>query len=278
MAVTIIIDAGCDLMVSEAQDMGVILVPMTIHFADLSYRAGFDISHDEFYKKLAASKELPTTSQPTPYDFSCAYEQIPQGDEAVVICVSSALSGTYQSACIAAQNYDNVHILDSCSATIGQRLLLNYADVLRRDGCSAAQIVSKLEDVKQKLVLFGAVDTLEYLIKGGRLSKAAGIAGTVLGVRPILTIHDGILDVYAKARGAKQAIKVIIDAVYAAGVDTTMPAIIGYTGTDASVMNPYRDVSVDMWNGLVPETVQIGSTIGTHAGPGLVGVAFFKKN
>ncbi len=278
MAVSLIVDAGCDLMVSEARDMGITLVPMTIHFGDHSYRAGFDISHDAFYKKLVDSTELPTTSQPTPYDFACAYAQIPQGGEAVVICVSSALSGTYQSACIAAQEYDNVHIVDSYSATIGQRLLLNYADILRRNGCSAVQIVSKLEDAKRKLVLYGAVDTLEYLIKGGRLSKAAGIVGTVLGVRPILTIHDGILDVHAKARGSKQAIKMIADAVSATDIDTTMPTIMGYTGADPAIVTPYLDASSDVWNGFVPETVQIGSTIGTHAGPGLVGVAFFKKN
>lgn len=279
MAVRLITDSGCDLSAAQAKELGVILVPMTVHFGVEEYRSGIDLSTDEFFDKLAQVKELPTTSQPTPMAFEEEYKKIrDSGDQAVVICISSALSGTYQSAVIAAEDYaDCVWVVDTLNVTIGQRLLLQYALELTRQDLNAAEIVQILESQKGRICVIGAVDTLTYLIKGGRLSMAAGLAGTVLGIRPVLTVKDGALAVLGKARGAKAANALVNNTIQELGIDFSMPGLIGYTGKDRSIADNYLANPENPWVGRSMPICAIGSTIGTHTGPGLLGVAFFKK-
>lgn len=280
MAVKLITDSGCDLTAAQASDLGIALVPMTVHFEDGEYLSGVDLTTDEFFDKLALAKELPTTSQPTPAAFEAEYKKVRQsGDQAVVVCISSALSGTYQSAMIAAEEYsDCIYVVDTLNVTIGQRILLEYAMVLQKDGCTAAEIVQRLEQVKERVCVLGAVDTLTYLIKGGRLSKAAGLAGTVLGIRPVLAVKDGALAVVGKARGPKAANAMVNNLIKDAGIDRTMPCLLGYTGKDASIVQNYLEGTDNPWSDCAMPVVAIGSTIGTHTGPGLLGVAFFKKS
>ena len=142
MAVKLITDSGCDLSVTEAAELDVLLVPMTVRFGQEEFRSGLDITNEEFYDKLTGSSELPTTSQPTPYDFESVYQKvIAAGDEAVVLCVSSDLSGTYQSASIAADGLEDwIHVVDTRVVTVVQRLLLEYAIYLRSQNATAAQI------------------------------------------------------------------------------------------------------------------------------------------
>ena len=279
MSVKLIIDAGCDLSKDQAQNLGVILVPMTVRFGVEEYRSGIDLSHEEFYNKLASAKELPTTSQPTPYDFEQVYQQVKeQGDEAVVLCVSSALSGTYQSATIAAADFEDcIYVVDTRAVSIAQKILLDYAISLKNHGATAKEITEELEKKKQDVCAYGAVDTLEYLIKGGRLSKAAGAVGSVLGIRPVLHLHEGGLAVAGKARGAKAAITMTHNLVSEVGVDYSMPLGVGYTGNDASVITPYMEAPNSVWTGYDVPIYNVGSTVGTHTGPGLFIVAFFKK-
>ena len=279
MSVRIIIDSGCDLNQAEARALGVTLIPMTIHFGNREYRAGIDLTNEEFYKLLAEATELPTTSQPTPYDFETAFQNVKDsGDEAVVLCISSALSGTYQSAMIAAADYsDCVYVVDTRAVTVAQRLLLEYAIALRNHGAGAREIASEVERKKGEVCAFGAVETLEYLIKGGRLSKAAGTVGSVLGIRPVLCLSDGALEVAGKARGAKGAITMTHNLIAQIGVDFTMPVGLGYTGSDPAVAEPYLSVPNSVWNGHDIPVYNVGSTVGTHTGPGLFLVAFFKK-
>ena len=280
MAVKLIIDAGCDLTQAEANSIGVTLIPMTIHFDNREYRSGIDISNEEFYHLLEKCKELPTTSQPTPYEYEVVFQKVRAcGDEAVVLCVSSALSGTYQSAMIAAADYsDCIHVVDTQAVTVAQRILLNYALSLKKHGASAIEIAAELERKKKDVCVFGAVDTLEYLIRGGRLSKAAGAVGSVLGVRPILCLSDGALSVAAKARGAKAAISMTHQLTADIGVDHAMPVAIGYTGNDPAVVEPYLEASNSVWGGQAIPVYNVGSTVGTHTGPGLFIVSFFKKS
>ena len=280
MAVKLIIDAGSDLNHAQAEELGVILVPMTIRFGHEEFRSGVDISNEEFYNKLATGKELPTTSQPTPYDFESVYQRInADGDEAVVLCVSSALSGTYQSACIAADGYENcVHVVDTRAVSGGQRILLDYALSLKKYGATAGEIAMQLEEKKQDICVFGAVETLEYLIKGGRLSKTAGAVGSVLGIRPVLCLKDGALEVVGKARGPKAAIAMVHKQLETIGVDDSMPLALGYTGDDATVVNPFVAAGGSLWQDQNIPVYNVGSTVGTHTGPGLFLVAFFKKS
>ena len=280
MAVKLIIDAGCDLSQAQAQDLGVILVPMTVHFGDEEYRSGIDLTHEEFYNKLAKSKELPTTSQPTPYHFEQVFQQVKDsGNEAVVLCVSSSLSGTFQSATIAAADFsDCIYVVDTRAVSIAQKILLDYAISLKKHGACAKEIAAELEKKKADVCAYGAVDTLEYLMKGGRLSKAAGAVGSVLGIRPILYLSNGELAVAGKARGPKAAITMTHNLIAEVGIDYSMPVGIGYTGNDASVIDPYLNARNSVWSGYDVPVYNVGSTVGTHTGPGLFIVAFFKKS
>ena len=280
MAVTIIIDAGCDLTQQQAKELNVELIPMSIHFADQEYQSGVDLSNEDFYRKLATAKELPHTSQPTPYLFECAYQKVKEnGNEAVVLCISSALSGTYQSAVIASNGYeDRVHIVDTQAVSVAQKIMLDYALKLRDHGVSASEIAEALEAKKADVCAFGAVDTLEYLIKGGRLSKAAGAVGSMLGIRPVLKLSDGALTIAGKARGVKATITMTNKFMAECGIDFSMPIGIGYTGNDPSVLQPFLQAENTPWNGCNLPQYQVGSTVGTHTGPGLFIAAFFRKS
>ena len=279
MAVKLIIDAGSDLSKVQAESLGVMFIPMTIRFGEEEYRSGIDISNEEFYQKLATSKEAPTTSQPTPFDFEQAYEEvIRNGDEAVVLCVSSALSGTYQSATIAADGYeDRIHVIDTKAVSLGQKILLDYAIHLKEQGLSAKEIAAELENKKTDIRVYGAVETLEYLIRGGRLSKAAGVVGSMLGIRPVLYLSDGELAVAGKARGPKAAIAMTHKLIAEVGVDDTLPFAIGYTGSDPSVLEPFLNATDSVWRGKNVSIFNVGSTVGSHSGPGLFLAAFFRK-
>lgn len=280
MAVILITDSGCDLDIVQAQELDVTLIPMTVRFGDEEYLSGVNLSKEDFYKKLVESEELPTTSQPTPYDFEQVFQNVKNGGhEAVVLCVSSALSGTYQSACIAADGFEDcIHVVDSKAVSIAQKILLDYAICLRKQGFNAPKIAAALESKKQDVCAFGAVDTLEYLIKGGRLSKAAGAVGSMLGIRPVLTLSDGALVVAGKARGPKASISMTNKLMADTGIDFSMPFGIGYTGNDPAIIEPYLDSTDSVWADHAATVYHVGSTVGTHAGPGLFITAFFKKS
>lgn len=280
MAVKLIIDAGSDLTVAQAKELDVTLIPMSVRFGSEEYLSGVDITNEEFYNRLTKEKELPTTSQPTPYAFEEVYQQVVDaGDEAVVLCVSSALSGTYQSACIAADGLeDRIFVVDTRAVSVAEKILLDYAISLRNHGANAQAIAAELEKKKEDVCVFGAVETLEYLIKGGRLSKTAGAVGSVLGIRPVLHLVDGALEVAGKARGAKAAITMTHQFISDVGIDFTMPCGLGYTGNDPKVLSPFLEAQNASWSGQDIPVYNVGSTVGTHTGPGLFLVAFFKKS
>ena len=280
MAVKFIIDAGCDLTQQQAESMGVTFIPMIVRFGEEEYRSGVDITNEEFYEKLTSSKEIPTTSQPTPFEFEQAYKKIVnQGDDAVVLCVSSALSGTYQSATIAAADYESrVFVIDTRAVSLGEKILLDYALLLQQQGMSAKEIAAELERKKNDIRVYGAVDTLEYLIRGGRLSKAAGAVGSMLGIRPVLFLTDGGLGVAGKARGPKAAITMSHKLMSDVGIDYSLPYAIGYTGCDASVLDNFLNAPDSVWSGKDAPIFNVGSTVGTHTGPGLFLAAFFQKS
>lgn len=276
MAVQLIIDSASDLTREEAKALGVKLIPIPINFGEQEYLSGVNITQEEFYNKLASCKELPTTSQPAPYEFEKAFREVKEaGDEAVVLCISSALSGTYQSARAIAQDYsDCVWVVDTLSVTIGQRLLLDYALQLREKGYNAKRLAEEIENAKTRLTVYGIVNTLDYLVKGGRLSKAAGAAGTLLGIRPVLTVRDGVLQVISKARGIKAAHAALNKLVEETTQDTNMPSMVAHTGTDDADLTAFLE-SADLKWSMVPRGI-VGSTVGTHTGPHLICLGYFK--
>lgn len=279
MSVKIIIDSTNDL--STENKSRVTTVPVTIRFGNTEYVDGIDINTTEFYEKLIENDVLPTTSQPTPDSFENVYKTIKEnGDEAVVITISSKLSGTFQSANIAAEDYrDCIYIVDSGSVAIGGGILAEYAIRLADEGKTAKEIYDELTKVKENICIVALLDTLEYLKKGGRISATAAIAGSLLSIKPVINVVDGVINTLGKARGSKQGNNLLVKEIQqAGGVDFSMP-LLGYTGLTDVLLKKYIEDSTYLWEESVntlPSTI-IGSAIGTHAGPGAVAVAFFRK-
>jgi DegV family protein with EDD domain len=201
-------------------------------------------------------------------------------ESAVVITISSKLSGTYQSANIAAEDFENIYVVDSGTGAIGSGILTELALQLVDEGLNAKEIAAKLEEEKEKIVIIALVDTLEYLQKGGRVSKTVALAGTMLNIKPVLSVIDGEISMLGKARGTKIGNKMLIQEIEkAGGMDLNKPVLYGYTGISDEMMAKFIEDSRCLWETALDNVrfTTIGSVIGTHAGPGAVAAAFFKK-
>lgn len=278
--ITIITDSASD--ISQNNNKGVTVLPMTITFGEENYEDGVSLTPDSFYMKLIESSALPKTSQVSPYAFGQAYENsLKSADYVIVITLSSKLSGTYQSACIAAEDYDGrVFVIDSENVTVGEQILIDYALSLIDKGIEVNTIVSQLNTIKKRIRLVALLDTLEYLKKGGRISSGAAFLGNVLSIKPVIAIVDGEVSFLGKARGSKQGNNFLIQQVDTyGGIDYSLPVLLGYTGCSTVLMDKYIKDSSSLWEGRipVPDVIQVGATIGTHIGPGGIAVAFFSK-
>ena len=278
MSVKIIVDSTADL-IPEVEER-VTVVPLTIHFGQREYVDGITINSREFYEMLVESDELPTTSQATPFVFEEAFaEAVKDGSEVVCITCTSKLSGTYQSAVIAAEEFGGkVHVVDSKTIALGSSILTQYALELVDRGLSAEEIVWKLMQKREKIRLIAMLDTLEYLKKGGRISKTVAFAGGLLNIKPVVCIEDGEIRILGKARGSRQGNNLLVQEIQkAGGVDFTKPLLLGYTGLSDALLQKYIADSAGLWEEYRKELPirVVGSVVGTHAGPGAVAVAFF---
>lgn len=279
MKTRIIVDSTADLMPEYKERVSV--VPLTVHFGDQEYIDGVTIDHKMFYEKLVESDVLPTTSQATPDSFMKEFDKVKEaGESAVVITLASNFSGTYQSAVIAAEDYDNIYVVDSTSCAMGSGILVELAFKLLDSGMSAEEIAKTLEEEKKKIIIVALVDTLEYLKKGGRVSKTVAFAGAVLNIKPVLSVTDGEISMLGKARGSKMGNNLLVQEIEkSGGVDFTKPVLLGYSGISDALLLKYIEDSRHIWEGNLDEVryTTVGSVIGTHVGPGAVVVAFFKK-
>ncbi len=280
MNVRIIVDSSTD--VAETYLNRLQVVPLTLRFGEEEFYDGVTIHKEEFYRRLVESDELPTTSQATPDTFDRVFREVAaNGDSAVVICLSSKLSGTYQSACIAAESYDNIYVVDSLSVAIGTGVLAQYAVDCADAGLSAREIAEKLEQKKGDVTVIALLDTLEYLKKGGRISKTVAFAGGVLNIKPVVTVQDGAVALIGKARGSRNGNNLLVEKIdQSGGVDFSLPVLLGYTGLNSALLDKYVEDSRGLWAeeiDAIPKTL-LCSIIGTHVGPGAVAVAFFRKN
>ena len=279
MSVRIVIDSTADVLPEVRERLHV--VPLTVHFGDQEYVDGVTIHHKQFYEMLVESDVLPTTSQPSPEAFASVYREAQQaGDQVVVLTVSSKLSGTCQSVTIAAADFpDMVWVVDTQTVAIGSGILAQLALKLKAQGLSAPEIAARLELERENVRVIALLDTLEYLKKGGRISKTVAFAGGLLSIKPVVTIQDGEIVILGKARGSKQGNNLLVSEIQkAGGVDFNKPVMLGYTGLSDALLEKYVLDSGDLWNGhgdCLQSTI-IGSVIGTHAGPGAIAVAFFK--
>ncbi|MBQ4547257.1 MAG: DegV family protein [Oscillospiraceae bacterium] len=280
MSIKIVLDSTADLLPELAEKFDV--VHLTVNFGEEEFIDGVTITRDEFYAKLIESDVMPTTSQASPEAFENVFGKIAEnGDEVIAITVASKLSGTYQSACIAASEFPGkVRVIDSKTVAIGTAILAEYALSLVESGLSADEITAKIEEKRGDIRIVALIDTLEYLKKGGRLSKTAAFAGTLLNLKPVVSVEDGEISVLGKARGSKQGNNFLVKEIEKdGGVDFSMPVLSGYTGHDKYMLEKYVEDSRFLWEGNV-ETLRetcIGSVIGTHVGPGAIAVAFFRQ-
>lgn len=276
MATKIIIDSTVDM--SAQLRSRTHIVPLIVRFGEEEYQDGVTINYEQFYEKLAVCTDLPTSSQPSPDAFEAAYQAVTDaGDEAVVLTISSKLSGTYQSACIAAEEFSNIYVVDSMTAAIGTGALAQYALQLAETGMDAKSVWARLEEVKGDVKLLAVLDTLEFLKRGGRLSATAAMAGSLLNIKPVITIADGSIAVVGKARGLRRGNAMLTEQIEAAGgIDPNMPLVLGYTGVSDELLRAYMSENPQLSKDTC--VTPIGSTIGTHVGPGAYAVAFFRKH
>lgn len=274
--IRILTDSGSDLCPPFPQNLTVI--PLTIHFGPEEYRDGETIDHKTFYEKLLSNKELPTTSLIPPGQFQAAFEKAREAGETVIaVVLSSKLSGTYQSAVLAAQEFDNVYVVDSMNATLGEQILVKYALQLAEQGLSAQEVVAELERSKSHVNLMGLPGTLEFLRRGGRMSKTIAVLGSALSIKPVLRLVDGVVVMVGKARGFKNGYSYLSQEVTKSGVDFTKPLCLGYTGLSDALLQRYIEDSRAIWEGKIDKLPisTVGATIGTHVGPDAVIVSFF---
>ena len=280
MNVRIIVDSTAD--VTDEIRAKLSVVPLTVHFGEQEYVDGITINHKQFYEMLVETDVLPTTSQPSPEAFAQVFRQAQEaGEQVVALTVSSKLSGTCQSAMIAAADFpDSVWVVDTKTVAIGCGILAELAVQLKEEGLSAEEIVARLEEERENIRVIALLDTLEYLKKGGRISKTVAFAGGLLSIKPVVTIQDGEIHILGKARGSKQGNNLLVTEIQkAGGVDFTKPLMLGYTGLSDALLEKYVLDSGALWDGHGDciQSTPIGSVIGTHAGPGAIAVAFFKQ-
>lgn len=280
--VKIMIDSGSDISAKEAEELGIIMVPIEVQFEDGEYLDGLDLLPAEFYEKLAQSKNIPHTSLINEFRWHEAYEKATaNGDEVVAIVLSSKISGTFKCAQDAAKDFEGkVYVVDSLSATLGQRVLSQYALRLVNEGKSAKEVAEKLEEKISKLHVYAMIDTLKYLKKGGRISATTAFFGELLGIKPIAGLIDGEVKVVGKEKGSKKAnlaLKSLVEK--SGGIDFSMPYGILWTGNDTTLRDNFVEDAAELWSGDSADIQQhmMGCTIGTHIGPGAFGIVYFEK-
>ena len=282
MAVKFIIDSASDILPEECDRLGLIHLPMKVIFGTEEFADAVDMTHQEFYEKLIESDVLPTTCQIPPAEFAEACEKvIAAGNEAVVVTVSGKLSGTYQSAMIAAMEYPGkVFVVDSRSVSLGQRILIQHGLALAEQGFGAEDIARMLEFQREKIRVMALLDTLEYLKKGGRISSTVALAGTLLSIKPVIGLDDGAVAMIGKARGSKQGnnlLRLLIS--QCGGINFNMPFCLAYSGLNDSMLQKYIADSAELWQGKTQNlpVATVGCAIGAHAGPGAIAIAFFEN-
>ena len=274
--IKLLVDSSSDCKIDDGIIDG--FVPISVNIDGKEYQSGVDLTSDQFYELLMSAKEFPRTSQPSPQAFIEIFEQVKaDGDQLIYLCLSSRLSGTYQGALIAKEmvDYDNIYIVDTLGATHIIGVLASYARSLINKGCTAGEIADKCEELKGKIKVYAGLDTLEYLYKGGRLSRASATVGELTGIKPIITVSDGAVDSIGKCLGKIRAMNFILDKVKSHEINPDFPIYSLYTyGTEncETLEQKLGD------NGYaIAERLQIGSTIGTHVGPGVYAVLFVEN-
>ncbi|MCI8439968.1 MAG: DegV family protein [Oscillospiraceae bacterium] len=280
MGIRIITDSSADFDLAAAKRRGVGVVPMSIQFGGASFVDGKSITHDLFYRLLQERKENPSTSQPSPADFLRVFEEAKAASEpAVVILLSGALSGTLQSAEVAKEmcGYDPIYIVDSMTATAGIQILVNYACKLRDSGLPAPEIAQAVENIKDKVRIFAVIDTLEYLRRGGRLTGLQAGLGAMARLKPVIAVRDGKVSIVGKALGTGAAVKQLMKLLTEHPVDDAYPSYFLYSDDKSREELLLPKLKGQNMLPLRLHYSSVGPTIGTHIGPGALGIAYTER-
>jgi len=277
--IKIVTDSTAYLPASTIQEHDIRVVPLCVHFGEQAFKEGVELSNEEFYARLKEAPELPTTSQPSPGEFREVFQElVDDGHEIVTLTISSKLSGTWNSAMTAKEDLPEakITIIDSLSTSVGLQMMVETAVEAARAGASRQEIVAQIEAIKEKLQIFFVVDTLEYLAKGGRIGNAKAFLGTILKVKPILILQDGAIEPLEQVRSKRKAQSRMLDLVV---------EHVGSNGgqaktaiTNALVPDEALALSKELQDRLgcaTPIFGDLGPVIGTHTGPGVIGVAAY---
>ncbi len=277
--VKIVTDSSCDISLERCAELGVELLPITVNFGEESYRANLDITNEEFYEKLATVQELPKTAQITPAQFEKIFQLYKEsGDDVVCLFISSKMSGTLQSARVAKNilDADNILLPDTLNVTFALGLLVEEAVKMRDAGMTGAEIVTKIEELIPRIRLFAMIEDLKYLKMGGRLSATSALVASILGICPIITLKDGLVEVVGKARGKKAAFAAIRKCVEKEPISADYCVTLGHANVPENC-KAFEGYMEDLLKKREIHVSSIGSIVGTHTGPGAVGLAYIKK-
>lgn len=274
--IKILVDSSADCNLQD--EIIDLMVPISVNIDGKEYQSGIDLTSDKFYELLQSAKDFPRTSQPSPQAFIEIFEQAKNdGDQLIYLCLSSRLSGTYQGALIAKEmvDYDNIYIIDTLGVTHIISVLAAFARDFINQGFEAGEIVDKCEELKCKIKLYAGVDTLEYLYKGGRLSRASATVGELTGIKPIITVSDGRVEVVAKALGKARAMNTLLEKIKSHKINTDFPVYSLYTYGTENVEALEEKLKQNGYN--IADRLQVGSTIGAHVGPDVYAVMFVEN-
>ena len=274
--VRIITDSAADLQPQEYDILGVTCIPLRVAFGDAEYQENVDLGKDRFYELLLGSEEFPKTSQASPAVLEGIFEEVKEkGDEAVYITLSSALSGTYQTACMVREDveYEGNHVFDSRNATGGQRMLVEYACRLRDQGMNAARIVAGLEAIRDRIELYAVINDLQYLHKGGRISHAVYTLGNLAQIKPIISVDtEGKVTLPGKAMGMRKGMDLLGKRLTARKPDGAHPLYVMYTNNRSVAEALAQRLETAGWK--VERIIQVGAAIGAHVGPDACGIVY----
>ena len=277
--VKILTDSSCDLSPARCEELGVEMLPITVNFGEESFRANIDITNDEFYAKLSQASELPKTAQISPAFFEKKFSEYKDsGDEVVCLFISSRMSGTLQSATVAKDilGAENIYLPDTLNVTFALGLLVEEAVKMRDRGLPGAEIARQVEELVPRVRLWALIDDLKYLKMGGRLSATSALVASILGICPIITLKDGLVEVVGKARGKKAAFKFMQGLVDKEPISADYSVTVGHAAVPQT-----RDDFMEFMSGELKKRevhkLDIGSIVGTYTGPGACGLAYIKK-
>ncbi len=277
----IITDSAADFEPKDLEKLNIFCAPINVSFGDAEYRENVDITKDRFYELLQSCDKVPTTSQPSPAYYTEVMEEAQKnGDECLVITLSSALSGTYQTVNLIKQTleYENCFVFDSLSATAGQRILVEVAVSMREQGKSLSEIVSELEVLRSKISIIACIDTLEYLHKGGRISGLSYTLGSAMNIKPIISVNEeGKIAIPAKVMGRVKGSRYMLEWLEDNPADTNYPVYLVYTHENENALKFANMLETNEQNITPTGIYNIGAAIGAHVGPGAVGLVYIKK-